>query len=185
MTFPRRALSLACLLSALTWSGPVGAQDQPRFTVSGVVIKEGAGVAWIGEPSYTKNRLLRVREGDHIGPYRVAAIREDRVELTGPSGPVVVRLSASAPDMPAELAPGAVAAAPPDGRQGSGRAQPGAVAAGRAQASGTPGTRVPPRGPLTEEQEARALKEIQSNVESMRALEPKNSGWRRFMGSAP
>jgi hypothetical protein len=176
------------------WSGIAGAQDQPRFTVSGVVIKEGGAVAWIGEPAYTKNRLLRVREGDQIGPYRVAAIREDRVELTGPSGPVVVRLSVSAPDMPSEPAAGAAAAAPsggkpvaaPPGSPSGGSAvaaPPGSPSGGSAVAAvpGTAGTRAPARTRLTPEQEARVLQEIRSHLDSVKATKPKNSGWSRFM----
>ncbi len=50
-----------------------------------------SAIAWIGEPTYTKDNFVRVREGDRIGPYRIVKIREDRVELTGPTGPLVVR----------------------------------------------------------------------------------------------
>jgi hypothetical protein len=50
-------------------------------------------------------------------------IREDRVELTGPAGPMIVRLSASAPDVDAQPSGQAVSAAsapaamPPDVEQ--------------------------------------------------------------------
>jgi hypothetical protein len=64
----------------------------------GVVIKPNFAIAWIGEPTYTKDNFVRVREGDRVGPYQILKIHEDRVEITGPSGPQVVRLSASAPD---------------------------------------------------------------------------------------
>ena len=73
------------------------AQDQSRFVLSGVIIKpDGSNVAWLGEPTLTPDRPLLVREGDQVGPYRVAKIQEDRVELDGPSGKLVVRLYASA-----------------------------------------------------------------------------------------
>jgi hypothetical protein len=95
-----RALSLGVLSSVWFFVAQVAAQDSPRFTVMGVVVREeGTGLAWIGEPTYTQNKLVRVRQGDQVGPYQVVKITEDRVELSGPSGPIVVRLSATAPDM--------------------------------------------------------------------------------------
>ncbi len=89
------------------------AQEQPRFSVMGVVIRQDVSLAWLGEPTYTKDNFVRVREGDRIGPYQIVKIREDRVELTGPSGPVVVRLSASAPDVAQQPSGQAVSAAAP------------------------------------------------------------------------
>jgi hypothetical protein len=79
--FPRGALS----------------QNQPAFVVQGVVVNaDGRTVAWLGEPTLTQNRPLAVRVGDRVGAYRVSAIEEDRVELEGPTGKVVVRLHAAA-----------------------------------------------------------------------------------------
>ena len=116
MSFAARVLPLVALFFASLFVGWAAAQDQPRFTVMGVVIRqEGSAVAWIGEPTYTQNKLVRVREGDQVGPYRVAKIGEDRVELTGPSGPVVVRLSATAPDMPQQAVGRAVPSGPQQG----------------------------------------------------------------------
>ena len=72
-------------------------QDQSRFVLSGVITKQdGGSMALLGEPTLTQDRPLLVREGDQLGPYRVAKIREDRVELDGPSGKLVVRLFVSA-----------------------------------------------------------------------------------------
>jgi hypothetical protein len=175
-------------------AGPGAAQDQPRFTVSGVVINEGASVAWIGEPSYTKNRLQRVRVGDSVGPYRVVAIREDRVELAGPSGPLVLRLTASAPDMPPATGAVATAPSPPSaGTPGSRTPSSGTrSAAGGSRSVGTPrapgeatapvaGTQAQPRPQLTPDQEVQARAEVRAYIDRIKGP-PKVSGWGRLMG---
>jgi hypothetical protein len=95
----KRILLLATLCAVWFAPGAAAAQDQPRFSVMGVVIRQDVRIAWIGEPTYTKDNFVRVREGDRLGPYQILKIREDRVEMTGPTGPMVVRLSASAPDV--------------------------------------------------------------------------------------
>jgi hypothetical protein len=92
-------LLLATLCAVWFAPGGAAAQDQPRFSVMGVVIRQDVRIAWIGEPTYTKDNFVRVREGDRLGPYQILRISEDRVEMTGPTGPMVVRLSASAPDV--------------------------------------------------------------------------------------
>lgn len=99
MYLAKNILVLATLCAAWLSPGAAAAQDQPRFSVMGVVIRQDVSIAWIGEPTYTKDNFVRVREGDRVGPYQIVKIREDRVELTGPAGPIVVRLSASAPDV--------------------------------------------------------------------------------------
>ncbi len=98
MHWAKSVLVLATLC-AVWLPGGATAQDQPRFSVMGVVIRPGVSIAWIGEPTYTKDNFVRVREGDRLGPYQILRILEDRVEMTGPTGPMVVRLSASAPDV--------------------------------------------------------------------------------------
>ena len=95
----KNILLLATLCAVWLSPGAAAAQDQPRFSVMGVVIRQEVRIAWIGEPTYTKDNFVRVREGDRLGPYQILRIREDRVEMTGPTGPMVVRLSASAPDV--------------------------------------------------------------------------------------
>jgi hypothetical protein len=134
-----KKLVLVLMVAALAWlvSGLAAAQEQPRFTVMGVVIRaEGEAWAWIGEPTHTQNKLVRVRQGDRVGPYRVAKIAEDRVELTGTSGVVVVRISASAPDAPAQASGGVTAGAqpqPPGGVAGAQPQPPGGVAGAQPQ----------------------------------------------------
>jgi hypothetical protein len=67
----------------------VGEQGE-RFTLSGVILYEGGGLAWLQEPSLTGNQTVAVRLSDSIGPYRVTKILDDRVELQGPAGTVLV-----------------------------------------------------------------------------------------------
>jgi hypothetical protein len=114
--------------------GVAAAQDQPRFSVMGVVIKGSQSIAWIGEPTYTKDNFVRVSEGDRLGPYQILRIREDRVELTGPSGPMVVRLSASAPDSAKEPSGQGVSAAVETPPPAAARIPDELVAAARAKA---------------------------------------------------
>jgi len=65
----------------------------PRFTLSGVVVVEGGGRAWLQEPLLTQNQIVAVRPGESIGPYRLTKILDDRVELAGPGGTFAVRLA--------------------------------------------------------------------------------------------
>jgi len=67
-----------------------GAEAGERFVLSGVVLYEGGGLAWIQEPSLTGNQTVAVRLSDSIGPYRVTKILDDRIELQGPAGTVLV-----------------------------------------------------------------------------------------------
>ena len=69
------------------------APSGPQFTLSGVVVVEGGGRAWLQEPVLTQNEIVAVRPGENIGPYRLTKILEDRVELAGPSGTFSVRLA--------------------------------------------------------------------------------------------
>jgi hypothetical protein len=65
----------------------------PRFTLSGVVVVEGGGRAWLQEPSLTKDQIVAIRPGESIGPYRLTKILDDRVELVGPEGTFAVLLA--------------------------------------------------------------------------------------------
>jgi hypothetical protein len=62
------------------------------FVLTGLVLlsDRGDGIAYLLEPSLTKGQVVAVRRGDSIGPYRLTRILDDRVELEGPSGTVVV-----------------------------------------------------------------------------------------------
>jgi hypothetical protein len=114
----RYVRSVVALSAVFLMVDGAAAQDQSRFVLSGVITKpDGSSVAWLGEPTLTQNRPLLVRQGDQVGPYRVAQIQEDRVELDGPSGKLVVRLYASAvsgaPATPSAAAPALVAPVTP------------------------------------------------------------------------
>jgi hypothetical protein len=93
----RRSMALLACAAALIGAGAHEAQAQARsgeqgerFVVSGVILYDGGGLAWLQEPSLTSNRAVAVRLSDSIGPYRVTKILDDRVELEGPGGTVLV-----------------------------------------------------------------------------------------------
>lgn len=90
------AIAVALAVLAGAGAGSTSAQSaEPRFVLSGVVFVEGGtgGRAWLLEPTLTQNQVITVRPGDSIGPYRLASIHDDRVELQGPSGKLVVPLA--------------------------------------------------------------------------------------------
>ena len=72
------------------------AKGQPRgekFVLTGVIHMEGGGgLAYLQEPTLTNNAIVAVRPGGQVGPYKLTKIFEDRVELEGPSGAIVVPL---------------------------------------------------------------------------------------------
>jgi hypothetical protein len=71
------------ILIAATWAAVVGlaagsahAQSPTppggQFVLSGVVMLEGErGLAFVQEPNFTNNKVVTVRLGDSVGPYRV------------------------------------------------------------------------------------------------------------------
>lgn len=87
-------LAAAWLVLVVVAAGVAGAQSvTPRFTLTGVVVVEGGGRAWLQEPSLTKDQTVALRPGESIGPYRLTKILDDRVELAGPHGTFVVLLA--------------------------------------------------------------------------------------------
>lgn len=114
------------ILIAATWAAVVGliagialAQSPtPRggqFVLVGVVLLEGGrGLAWVQEPTFTSNKVVTVRLGDSVGPYRVTKILTHQVELTGPGGAISVPLAGS---------PGAVSVASSAGTSRAGTVQ--------------------------------------------------------------
>lgn len=66
-----------------------------QFVLVGVVVllEEGRRLAWVQEPTLTDNKIVTVRVGDSVGPYRVTKILTHQVEFTGPGGPVSVPLA--------------------------------------------------------------------------------------------
>jgi hypothetical protein len=99
------AVTRRLVLFAATWAAVVGlvagsahaqapAPPGGGFILSGVVMLEGGkGLAWIQEPSFTNNKVVTVRLGDSVGPYRVTKILTHQVELAGPGGTVSVPLA--------------------------------------------------------------------------------------------
>jgi len=102
------------ILTAVAWSvlavaaatSAAHAQAEPLFTLTGVVVVEGGGRAWLQEPQLTQNQPVAMRPGETIGAYRLTRIFEDRVELVGPSGTISVLLAGvSGPATTAALPP--------------------------------------------------------------------------------
>jgi hypothetical protein len=133
---------MSVLLGGLAIGAPVqvrgAAASGEKFVLSGVIIfEEGGGLAWLQEPSFTGDRSVPVRLSESIGPYRLTKILEDRIELQGPAGTVLVPvLNAQTGAGPAlaQASPGAA----PEGIAGGAR-QPradatsdAAIASGRA-----------------------------------------------------
>ena len=88
------------ILTAVIWmafviaAGAATAQSVgPQFMLSGVVVVEGGGRAWLQEPVLTQNQVVSLRPGESIGPYRLTKILDDRVELVGPNGTFSVMLA--------------------------------------------------------------------------------------------
>src|SRR5262245_26360737 len=73
-----------------------GTPSGERFVLTGIVYVEGGqGLAWLQDPTFTNNKVLTLRPGDRIGPFRLTKILEDQVELEGPSGKISVPLAGS------------------------------------------------------------------------------------------
>jgi hypothetical protein len=142
------AVRTRLILMSATWAAVVGlvvgsahaqAPTQPggQFSLIGVVMLEGGrDLAFIQEPSLKDNKVVIVRLGDNVGPYRVTKILTHQVELTGPGGVVVIPLAGL---------PGAVGVA-----SASGAAQPSAVGTPSQPAGSSPPAPLPnvviPRG---------------------------------------
>jgi hypothetical protein len=96
----KRFMLVASVLAVLISNAApsVHAQANPQggaehFTLTGVIFSEGGGgLAWLQEPKLTNNQVVGVRRGESVGPYRLTAIFEDRVELEGPAGKLFVPL---------------------------------------------------------------------------------------------
>ena len=95
----RKSIAVAAVVCALIATAASGARAGAnvaageRFVLTGVVVLDGgSGLAWLQEPSLTGDRAVPVRPGERIGPYVLTKVLEDRVELEGPAGGVVVPL---------------------------------------------------------------------------------------------
>jgi hypothetical protein len=137
------------ILIAVTWAAVVGlvagsanAQSPTppggQFVLVGVVLMEGGrGLAWVQEPAFTGNKVVTVRLGDSVGPYRVTKILTHQVELAGPGGTISVPLAGS---------PGGVSVASSAGTSSSGTVQRPAGEMPPHPALNNPNATVIPRG---------------------------------------
>lgn len=137
------------VLIAATWAAVVGlvtgganAQSETppggQFVLVGVVLLEGGrGLAWVQEPNFTGNKVVTVRLGDSVGPYRVTKILTHQVELTGPGGTISVPLAGS---------PSAVSVASSAGASSAGTVQRPAAELPPHPALNNPNAIVIPRG---------------------------------------
>jgi hypothetical protein len=86
----------AAVVGLVAGSAQAQSPTQPggQFVLVGVVLLEGGrGLAWVQEPNFTNNKVVTVRLGDSVGPYRVTKILTHQVELTGPAGSVSIPLA--------------------------------------------------------------------------------------------
>jgi hypothetical protein len=90
-------MTMLCALAGAVVGNAYGERSTPagaeQFVLSGVLVDgEGGGRAWLLEPTLTQNRVIAVRPGDTVGPYRLTTILDDRVEMEGPAGKILVPL---------------------------------------------------------------------------------------------
>jgi hypothetical protein len=107
------AAALVWAVSTVAAAGAADAQVQPRFVLSGIVVTDGGGRAWLQEPQLTQNQTVSVRVGETIGPYRLTKVLDDRVELLGPGGALSVMLAGASGPPNTTAAPVTKAAPPP------------------------------------------------------------------------
>jgi hypothetical protein len=102
-------VSLVLLGAMVTMVSAKAGAPAAEFVLSGLVaFDNGEGVAWLQEPSLTQNKVVKLRRGDSVGPWKVTRILENRVELEGPAGKVLVpfgtTVGSGAPAAPSPVA---------------------------------------------------------------------------------
>ena len=100
-------------VSMVATAGAADAQSEPRFVLSGIVVVDGGGRAWLQEPQLTQNQTVALRVGETIGPYRLTKVMDDRVELVGPAGTLSVLLAGATGPATAAATPVTRSAPPP------------------------------------------------------------------------
>jgi hypothetical protein len=96
-------------------AGAAYAQSNERFVLSGLISIEGdRGLAWLQEPTYTNDKIIVVRVGDNIGPYRLTKILDDQIELVGPAGKVAIPLAGTGGPVNVAVTPQAMPQQPND-----------------------------------------------------------------------
>jgi hypothetical protein len=112
----------------------------------GVVLREGAPIAYLEDPS-TK-RVAGYRVGDNVAGGTVQTISADTVVITRPDGKLDVRLRDPSRPRPASIPAAAAAPGVPGGQPAVPAALPGVIPpAGAAAGAPTPG--VPPQAGIT------------------------------------
>src|SRR5262249_45096285 len=107
----------------------------PKPNLYGVVLQEGAPIAYLEDP--VTKRVARYRVGDTVAGGTVKTIESDSVVLSRPDGQIAVRLHD--PTRPRPAAPPAAARGPPPGAPVPGAPGPGGPVPG----AGTPPPRIP------------------------------------------
>jgi hypothetical protein len=142
---------LAALLGPLPARGQAPRPGEEQFVAVGVMLVDGApGLAWLLEPRLTQNRPMAVRQGESIGPYQVTRILDDRVELTGPGGPVWVPLLTTGGSVVASAGPIGPSAAPATTPTPTRSRASADVSAAPAMPAGASPLPAPPRNPLAQ-----------------------------------
>lgn len=102
-------------------TGPAGAPPVARPLLHGVVLNDGKSRAYLEDPASKK--VFGYAVGDQVAGGRLETIRDDRVVIVRPEGPIEVMLRdpakprpAPAPPSPGARPPGAGAAGPQVGR---------------------------------------------------------------------
>ena len=116
------------VLGGVLAAGGAWAQGGERFVVSGVVLFDDGGLVWLQEPNLTGGRVVPLRVSESVGPYRLTKILNDRIELQGPTGTVLVPVYTAGVG-------NAVAAGSPDNSGGFVRSSVGSRLASGAEAT--------------------------------------------------
>jgi hypothetical protein len=130
-------------------TAPAAAAAVPKPSLFGVVLQDGAPIAYLEDP--VTKRVARYRIGDTVAGGTVKTIGADSVVLSRPEGPVTVRLhdptrprAAAPPAAVPTPKPGAPTATPPQGFVPGGGAPSGVPSFRRPLPPGVLG-RIPPQ----------------------------------------
>lgn len=130
------AIAVLLLGSGMTATAlaQTGAPAAERFVLSGLVVfDDGEGVAWLQEPTLTRDQVVSLRRGDRVGPWTLTRLLDNRVELEGPGGKVLVPLHNAGGAGVASGGPATPRArTSPPGQLGAPAADPAATAAAAA-----------------------------------------------------
>jgi hypothetical protein len=114
----------------------------PKPNLFGVVLREGAPIAYLEDPS-TK-RVAGYRVGDNVAGGTVQTISADSVVITRPDGKLDVRLRDPARPRPAPIPAAAVAPGVPGAQPAVPAALPGVIPPAAGAGAAAPGVQLPP-----------------------------------------